>query len=50
MSREARAIQIAIHLAVLVAVISIHDSLTLRASLPEEDTLPASCEQPQLRS
>ena len=39
---------IAMTLVALVAI-SIHDSLTLRASI-EEDVSPASCEQPRLRS
>jgi hypothetical protein len=40
---------IAISLVVLVAI-AIHDSLSLRATLSEEDASPASCEQPRLRS
>jgi|GEM_PF-2832276 len=40
---------IAISLAVLAAV-AIHDSLTLRATLSEEDASQTSCEQPRLRS
>jgi hypothetical protein len=35
---------------VLFVVISVHDSLSLRATLSEEDASPASCEQPGLRS
>ncbi|MBL8421642.1 MAG: antitoxin family protein [Dechloromonas sp.] len=40
---------IAITLAVL-AIIAVHDSLTLRASVSEEDAMPAGCEQPRFRS
>ncbi len=40
---------IAISLIALVAV-SVHDSLTLRATLSEEEASPTSCEQPRLRS
>jgi hypothetical protein len=40
---------IAINLIALVAI-SIHDSLTLRATLSEDDASPASCEQPRFRS
>jgi hypothetical protein len=40
---------IAISLIAVVAI-SIHDSLTLRATLSEEDASPASCEQPRFRS
>ena len=40
---------IAISLVALVAI-SVHDSLTLRATLSEEDASPASCERPGLRS
>ena len=40
---------IAICLVALV-VIAVHDSLTLRATLSEDDASPASCEQPRLRS
>ena len=39
---------IAISLVALVAI-SVHDSLTLRATLSEEDASPASCERPGLR-
>ena len=35
---------------IAVVSISIHDSLTLRATLSEEEASPASCEQPRLRS
>ncbi|MGB7535696.1 MAG: hypothetical protein WBM19_08160 [Azonexus sp.] len=35
---------------VLFVVISVHDSLSLRAALSEEDASPASCERPGLRS
>ena len=35
---------------VLFVVISVHDSLSLRATLSEEDASPASCERPGLRS
>ncbi len=42
-SKEARGIPIAITLVVL-AVIAIHDSLTLRATLSEDDASQASCE------
>ena len=40
---------IAITLAVL-ATVAVHDSLTLRASMSEEDASPTSCEQPRFRS
>jgi hypothetical protein len=40
---------IAISLVALVAI-SIHDSLTLRATLSEEESSQTSCEQPRLRS
>ena len=40
---------IAISLIALVAV-AVHDSLTLRATLSEDDASPTSCEQPRLRS
>ena len=40
---------IAISLLTLVAI-SIHDSLTLRATLSEDDASQTSCEQPRLRS
>jgi hypothetical protein len=40
---------IAISLIALVAV-AVHDSLTLRATLSEDEASPASCEQPRLRS
>ena len=40
---------IAITLVVLAAV-AVHDSLTLRATLSEDDASPASCEQPRFRS
>lgn len=40
---------IAISLVALV-VISIHDSLSLGATLSEEDASPTSCEQPGVRS
>ena len=40
---------IAISLVALVAI-SIHDSLSLRATLSEEDASPTSCERPGLRS
>ena len=40
---------IAISLVALVAV-AVHDSLTLRATLSEDDASPASCGQPRLRS
>ena len=40
---------IAISLVALVAI-SIHDSLTLRATLSEEDASQTSCEQPRFRS
>jgi hypothetical protein len=40
---------IAISLVALVAI-SIHDSLTLRATMSEEDASQASCEPPRLRS
>ena len=40
---------IAITLVVLTTV-AIHDSLTLRANLSEEDASQASCEQPRFRS
>ena len=40
---------IAITLVALVAV-AVHDSLTLRATLSEDDASPASCEQPRFRS
>jgi hypothetical protein len=40
---------IAISLVALVAI-SIHDSLTLRAAMSEEDASQTSCEQPRLRS
>jgi hypothetical protein len=35
---------------VVLAVIAVHDSLTLRASMSEEEASPTSCEQPRLRS
>ena len=35
---------------VVLAIIAVHDSLTLRASMSEEDTMPAGCEQPRFRS
>ncbi|MER2506631.1 MAG: antitoxin family protein [Azonexus sp.] len=40
---------IAITLVVLAAV-AVHDSLTLRATLSEDDASQASCEQPRFRS
>jgi hypothetical protein len=40
---------IAISLVALVTI-SIHDSLALRATLPEEDASQTSCEQPGFRS
>jgi hypothetical protein len=40
---------IAITLVVLAAV-AVHGSLTLRATLSEDDASPASCEQPRFRS
>ncbi len=40
---------IAITLVVLTAV-AVHDSLTLRATLSEDDASQASCEQPRFRS
>jgi len=40
---------IAISLVVLV-VLSVHDSLSLRATLSEEDASQTSCEQPGFRS
>ena len=40
---------IAISLVVLV-VLSVHDSLSLRATLSEEDASQTSCEQPRFRS
>ena len=40
---------IAISLIAVVAI-SIHDSLTLRATLSEEEASQTSCEQPRLRS
>ena len=40
---------IAFSLAVL-AMLAVHDSLTLRANLSEEDASQASCEQPRFRS
>ena len=40
---------IAIGLIALVAV-AVHDSLTLRATLSEEEASQTSCEQPRLRS
>ena len=40
---------IAISLVALVAV-AVHDSLTLSATLSDDDASPASCEQPRLRS
>ena len=40
---------IAITLVVLTAV-AVHDSLTLRATLSEEDASQTSCEQPRFRS
>ena len=40
---------IAISLIAVVAI-SIHDSLTLRATLSEDVASPTSCEQPRLRS
>jgi hypothetical protein len=40
---------IAITLVVLTTV-AVHDSLTLRATLSEEDASQASCEQPRFRS
>ena len=40
---------IAISLIALVAV-TVHDSLTLRATLSEDEASPASCEQPRFRS
>ncbi len=40
---------IAITLAVL-ATVAVHDSLTLRATLSEDDASPTSCEQPRFRS
>ena len=40
---------IAITLVVLAAV-AVQDSLTLRATLSEDDASPASCEQPRFRS
>jgi hypothetical protein len=40
---------IAISLIALVPV-AVHDSLTLRATLSEDDASPASCGQPRLRS
>ena len=35
---------------VVLAVITVHDSMALRATLSEEDASQASCEQPRLRS
>ncbi|MBK8890874.1 MAG: hypothetical protein IPN75_11055 [Dechloromonas sp.] len=35
---------------VVLATVAVHDSLTLRASMSEEDASPTSCEQPRLRS
>ena len=35
---------------VLFVVISVHDSLSLRETLSEEDASPASCERPRYRS
>jgi hypothetical protein len=35
---------------VLLVVIAVHDSLSLRSALSEEDASPASCEPPRLRS
>ena len=40
---------IAISLVALV-IISVHDSLALRAIQAEEEASPASCEQPEFRS
>ena len=40
---------IAISLIAVVAI-SIHDSLTIRATLSEDAASPTSCEQPRLRS
>ena len=40
---------IAITLAVL-ATVAVHDSLTLRATMSEDDASPTSCEQPRFRS
>ena len=40
---------IAISLIALVAI-AVHDSLTLRATLSEEDASQTSCEQPRVRS
>ena len=40
---------IAISLVVLV-VLSVHDSLSLRATLSDEDASQTSCEQPRFRS
>ena len=40
---------IAISLLTLVAI-SIHDSLTLRATLSEDEASQTSCEQPRVRS
>jgi hypothetical protein len=40
---------IAASLAVLAAV-AVHDSLALGSALLQEETSPASCEQPRLRS
>jgi hypothetical protein len=40
---------IAISLVALVAI-SLHDSLTLRATLSEEDASQTSCDQPRFRS
>ena len=35
---------------VVLATVAVHDSLTLRASMSEEDASPTSCEQPRFRS
>ena len=35
---------------VVLATVAVHDSLTLRASMSEEEASPTSCEQPRLRS
>ncbi len=40
---------IAFSLAVL-AMLAVHDSLTLRATLSEDEASPTNCEQPRLRS
>ncbi|HQW21393.1 MAG TPA: hypothetical protein PLI90_12075 [Rhodocyclaceae bacterium] len=40
---------IAFSLAIL-AMLAVHDSLTLRATLSEDEASPTNCEQPRLRS